>query len=183
MGLNDMSNLGVDSNVEEVDPKAAHTMRAINGVGITLEQQVESAHNDIRTRKGVVAGMAATSPLVDKVIGDLQKQLDEGHLDGEEAKKIIPWLVRVRDEITKSLNMNQRELAVQEGIVEGLKRAVNTCEALYKQEDVKFKVRQNEAERGNRDEGGRPLPLREVRDAEDSVSEPPKKRRRRMKSL
>jgi hypothetical protein len=62
MGMSGMASLGVDPAVEAVDPKAAHTMRAINGVGLTLEQQVESAHNDIRTRKGVVAGMAATTP-------------------------------------------------------------------------------------------------------------------------
>ncbi|MFA5387358.1 MAG: hypothetical protein WC322_03090, partial [Candidatus Paceibacterota bacterium] len=91
---------------------------------------------------------------MDKVIGEIQKQVDEGSLEGEEAKKIIPWLVKVRDEITKSVNLNQRELAVQEGVIEGLKRAVNTCEVLYKQEDTKFRVRQNESERGNRDDGG-----------------------------
>lgn len=175
---NEFDNLGVDPNIAEEDPKAAYTMRAINGVGLTLEQHVESAHNDIRTRKGVIAGMAATAPLVDRVLGDFQKEIDEGRIEGEEAKKIIPWLGRVRDEINKSVQLNQRELAIQEGVVEGLKRAVNTCEALYKQEDTKFRVRRNEAERGNRDEGGRPLPLREVRDGQETPSVRPPRRKK-----
>ena len=150
----------VDVNLEEFDPKAAQTMRTLNGVGLSIEEMGEQAHNDVRTRKGVIAGMVATQPLVDRVIAKLQSDIDSEKVDAATARLVIAWLEKVKDEIGSSVLMNQRDLAIQESIIEGLKRASSKCEALYKQEEAKVRVRMNESERGNRDEDGRPLPIR-----------------------
>lgn len=164
--------------IESKDPKIAWTLKAINGVGLSIEQMVEQAHNEVRTRKGVIAGMAATGPLVDKVKNEVMAAVDDTALEGEQAKVILSWLQKVREQIDTSVSLNQRELAIQEGIIEGIKKAAGKCEVLYKEQETKFRVRQNEAERGNRDEGGRPIGTRQFRDDEPEVPSPPVKRPR-----
>jgi len=172
-----MNELTIPEELEKDDPKATHTLRAINGVGLSIEQMVEAARRDVVARKGVIAGMTATVPLVDRVRALLQVEIDEGRVDGDMAKEtIIPWFQRIRVEIETSVALNQRELALQEGVVEGLSKAVDRCEMLFKQEQGKAQIRLNEAERGHRDDGGRPLPLREVLDGEES---PPKRKRKK----
>ena len=166
-----IEDLKVPSEIAEYDPKATWTMRAINGVGISIEQMEEQAQNEIRTRRGVIVGMAATGPLVEKVKNEVQRSIDDGKIDGDQAKAVLYWLQRVREEIDTSVSLNHRELAIQEGIVEGFKKAVDKCELLFKQEENKTRVRMNEAERGNRDEGGRPRQIREIRDEQDAKAE------------
>lgn len=163
------------TEVQEKDPKAAWTLRAIQGIGISIEQQlIDTAVMEMRTRKGVIAGMAASGPLVDKIKNQVMNDVDKQKLDGEQAKVILQWLQKAREEIDISLVMNQRELAIQEGIIEGLKKAVSHCEQLYKDQENKVRVRMNESERGRRDEGGRPLPIREIQAQEDSQVNAPK---------
>jgi hypothetical protein len=152
--------------IQESDPKSSWILRTINGVGLSIEQMVEQAVIDSRTRKGVIAGMAAAGPLVDKIKSQVMKEVDDQKMDGEQAKVVLQWLEKARSEINQSVIMNQKELTIQEGIVEGLKKAVEKCEFLFKQEENKVRVRMNESERGNRDEGGRPLPIREMRGEE-----------------
>jgi len=165
----------------DADPKAAHTMRAINGVGLSIEGLVEPAHHNVLMRKGIIAGMAATIPLVDQVKAEVQKEIDDGILDGDAAKVVLHWLSRVQEHLDSSKSMNQRELAVQEGIIEGLKKAALQCESLYAQEETKTKQRANEAYRGNRDDGGRPRPIREIREELAKEDEPKAKKRRATK--
>jgi hypothetical protein len=153
---------GVDQDILEFDPKAAYTMKAMNVVGLSIEQMIETAQRDIYMRKGVIAGLVAAGPLVDKTKNEVQKNIDSEAIEGETAKIVLAWLQKARDEISTSVAMNQRELAVQEGIVEGLKKATERCEGLFKQEESKVRIRKNEAERGHRDEDGRPKPLREI---------------------
>jgi hypothetical protein len=166
-----LSSLGVSPELAEFDPKAAQTLNTINRVGLSLEQMLEEQKGNISTRKGIIAGMAATYSVVDRVKNQVQREIDDNKLDGEQAKVILGWLQKTRAEIEISVGMNQRELAIQEGIIEGLNKACERCEVLFKQEDIKTRSRMNESERGNRDEGGRPRPLREIMDEKDAASD------------
>jgi hypothetical protein len=86
---------------------------------------------------------------------------DATHLDGDAVKIALQWLAQAVQELGDAVLLNQRELVKQEGIVEGMLKSVTVCESLYKQEEQKALRRQNDEERGSRDGGGRPIPLRE----------------------
>lgn len=150
----------------EQDIKVLTRLSTIQGVGLHVEQGIETVKNEMHVRKGVIAGLvAAQRQLVPKVMGEIQKRIDlpeedPNHLDGDAMKPTLEWMHKVALECEAAVLLNQKELIKQEGIVEGMTKAVDACEFLHKQEQQKAQRRANEQERGNRD-GGRPVPLRE----------------------
>lgn len=164
----------------EVDTKSELVKRTINGVGLSLEEMYEVATKEVIIAKGVVAGLVAAGSVVAKVQNMVQAEVDAEKIEGEHAKLVLQWLQKAREELTSTASLNQREVNLKEGIVEGLKKATDRCESLHRQEDMKVRMRENEAARGNRDDGGRPLPIREQR-GEAPVPGVPKKRVRRKK--
>lgn len=148
------------------DPKAKARLTAINGVGLSIERQIEQQQQQLLVRKGTVAGLVAASSVVDKIMQEVQQAVDKESLDGDTAKLVMRWLVRVREEHVQTVRLNQDDVKKQEGVIEGMKKAVDQCELIYKREEQRVAQRANETERGDTDEGGRPLPIREIRDHE-----------------
>lgn len=152
----------VDETVESFDPKIETRLRTINGVGLHIERSVEPAQRDLLVRKGVISGLTSAAALVHKVMEKVQAEIDDETLDGDQAKLVLRWLDTARASIVESVQLNQRDHAKQEGLIEGMKRSVSLCETLFKQESAKAERRVNEQERDDTDEGGRPLPIREI---------------------
>lgn len=157
---------GTSNGAAEHDPKTAVRLSTIQGVGLHVEQSIEAVKNEMHVRKGIIAGLvAAQRQLVPKVMAEIQRRIDlpetdEKHLDGDAMKVTLHWLGEAIRECADAVLLNQKELVKQEGIVEGMTKAVDACEFLHKQEQQKALRRANEEERGNRD-GGRPVPLKE----------------------
>jgi len=153
----------VNEKVEQ-DPKMEIRLKTINGVGLHIEQAMEPVKRDLLVRKGVISGMTSAAALVHKVMQEVQTKIDDEENDftGEDAKPILHWLAAARASILESAQINNTEHAKQDGIIEGIKRSANLCETLFKQEAAKGLRRANDHDRDETDEGGRPLPIREV---------------------
>ena len=143
------------------DAKGQVRLSTIQGVGLSIDEKLEGAKVDMHVARGVIAGLVASGHLTDKVMEAAQKDIDDGKLDGEVAKTVLQYLLKVKEEQQIAVALNQRSLAKAEGIIDGLEKAVQECKRLYMQEETKQQKRENEAERGRRDEGGRPIPIRE----------------------
>jgi hypothetical protein len=179
--------MSIPETIQTEDPKIRTRLSTIQGVGLSIEHRLEAAKVELHRAQGVVAGLTAAAaaelPATMAEVGKLVTgekfepetlaelgSLAEG-LDEERGKQIIAWLSRARRKIETAAKLNSRAVAKQEGVIEGLTKSVDECEILFKQEETKARQRENEADRGRRDEGGRPISLREQR-GEVPVAEP-----------
>ena len=153
----------------EHDPKTALRLSTIQGVGLSIEQRIDEARQQVHVRQGVIVGIvSAEKQLIPKVMREVQALIDlpesdPRHLDGDAAKPILVWLQRAVEECSAAAKLNAAEKAKSEGIIEGLTKAVDVCEGLHKAEKDKAARRVSSAEnpRSGRDEDGRPLPPKE----------------------
>jgi hypothetical protein len=181
--MSKIKSIGVSLDDVHGDQKAMYTLNTINGVGLSLEQMIEGAKSDMKTKRGVIAGLLASVPLVNKVKQKVQNKIDEKEIETDDARLVLSWLDTLLEEINNSVLLNQRELAVQEGIIEGLSKAVNHCEVLYNQEKQKVNKIYNEALRGNRGPDGRPLKIDEMREIKEIINDENKDEKEIMNEL
>lgn len=149
------------------DPKVRTRLSTIQGVGLSIERRIEAAKGELHRAQGVVAGLlAAAKGEIPATMAEVGKLVETEGLDEAHGKTILSWLQKASERIEAASRLNARNVAKQEGVIEGLTKSVDECETLYKQEELRARQRENEADRGKRDEGGRPVPLRERRGEE-----------------
>lgn len=151
----------MDEVQEPIDLKLSIRLAAIQGVGTTIEMKIETARAEMHVRRGAVAGMIAGGSIIDKIMQTIQKDIDESKIEEVEARAVLKYFNLAKTEFAQAVALNQKDQLRQEGIIEGLSKAVGECEGLYKQEITKAQQRISEALRGKRDEGGRPLSVNE----------------------
>jgi hypothetical protein len=174
-----------ESNPE--DPKTKIRLSTIQGVGLSIEHKIEIAKTELHRAQGVVAGLtAAAMSEIPATMTELAKLVrgeeckPEDQIPEDAGKLALTWLQKARERVETAARLNGRNVAKQEGVIEGLTKSVDECETLFRQEVAKAQRRENEADRGRRDDGGRPISLREQRSEAPAVApEKPKRTARK----
>lgn len=168
-----------ESETQFEDPKTKTRLTTIQGVGLSIEAKIEIAKIELHRAQGVVAGLtAAAVSEIPATMAEVGKLVEDGKLDEDRGKDVLAWLQKARERVESAVRINARNIAKQEGVIEGLTKSVDECETLFRQEVAKARQRENESDRGRRDEGGRPISLREQR-GEAPIAEPVAKQTKR----
>jgi len=149
-----------------LDMKSEVKKAAIQSVANAHSKRIVDVRKKIENARGVVAGMVVAESMARKAMDKVQEDIDreEEPLDPEIAKVVKKYLEGLRQELDKAVQGNNRNVAVLEGVHQGLNASVDDCGSLFEAEKKKQQARDNDTERGKKDEGGRPLPIREQRE-------------------
>jgi len=148
-----------------VDSKSAAQMAAYQEVADACGERMQKAAIAIHELRGVVGGFGAAETLIrEKIVPQVHARLEdeENPLEKETIKEIVQYLIKAMKLMNDSRISNQQVLNTKRSEVDGLQSATQVCEALFEKIKQKNLQRKNEAERGDTDEGGRPLPVREI---------------------
>lgn len=163
--------------IDHEDPKTRTRLATIQGVGLSIESKIAAAQTELHRAQGVVAGLtAAAASEITAIMAEVTNRIrgeecaESERIPEEAGKFALAWLQKARERVETAAKINARNIAKQEGVIEGLTKSVDECETLFKQEAQKARRREVEGDRGNRDEGGRPIPIRE----RGNAPEPPK---------
>jgi len=155
-------------------------LNALQAAGLAIDEEYENKKILVHEKRGIVGGIRASINSVNDYINTVQKEIDEGKLDLEQGKIVVEHLKQLREALAELERLNYEAWHRIQGEVQGLDRAVNIIKELYDKEKMKEERRQRLAEEGETDEGGRPLPVKEIAGKEKIENEikKPKKRGR-----